>query len=156
MTEIPPPPPNNQPETSLATAASSNKVRNIILAVIAVFVAFGVIGSFASDEETNTNKPADTVVDTTRAPAPAPSDEDLFIDQLLSENGSAYWVNTMGEPFMINFGYTICQAINEGTTQEEFVQIAMGEGFTDFESLGYIAGSAIRFFCPENEWWIYQ
>jgi hypothetical protein len=152
MTDMPPPAPgaNNNP----------NKVRNILLGVIAAFVALGVIGSITGGSEDS--KPADNtpkpVVTTAAAPplVPQPTDEDLYIEQLYSDYGTAYWVNTMGEPFMINFGYTICQAINEGTTQEDFVLMAMSEGFTDFEALGYIAGTAVRFFCPENEWWIYN
>lgn len=146
---VPPPPGVNN---------NSNKTRNIILAVIAGFVALGVIGSLTDNSDTN--KPSDTndkpVVTTAYNPPPQPTDEELYIEQLSSDYGTAYYVNTMGEPFMINFGYTICQAINEGTTQEDFVIMAMSEGFTDFESLGYIAGTAVAFFCPENEWWVYN
>jgi len=62
-------------------------------------------------------------------------------------------VNNMGKKFVIDFGYTMCSAITDGTSLSELA--AMTNKYNlDVEMVGFLIGKSILNLCPENEWFI--
>ena len=62
-------------------------------------------------------------------------------------------VNTMGRKWVIDFGYTMCGAISEGTSLSELA--AMSDKYNlDIEMVGFLIGKSIFNLCPENKWFI--
>jgi hypothetical protein len=56
---------------------------------------------------------------------------------------------------LIEFGYTVCDAIDEGMTLQDLTFIAIDANM-DTYTIGYITGAAIMAFCSWNSWFIDQ
>lgn len=81
--------------------------------------------------------------------------EDFFISYLYTESSVSWMITQNGEAWMIEFGYTMCDAINEGMTFEELVAMSVVAD-ADAYAVGIIAGASITLFCPQNQWFIDQ
>jgi hypothetical protein len=62
-------------------------------------------------------------------------------------------VAQFGEDFVLEFGRTICAAIDDGLSMSDVALMALDNN-VDVEMVGYVAGVAIYTFCPENSWWV--
>jgi hypothetical protein len=62
-------------------------------------------------------------------------------------------VNNMGRKFVIDFGYTMCGAISEGTSLSELAEMSNKYNL-DIEMVGFLIGKSILNLCPENQWFI--
>ena len=82
------------------------------------------------------------------------SKEDLYIETI---NDEYPWVEDAigGRSELIKLGKLICQAIDEGSTLEDFAMMALSND-VDPEMFGFVIGVGVVAFCPENEWFIEQ
>lgn len=62
-------------------------------------------------------------------------------------------VSRMGKKLITDFAYTVCDAIDQGLTVEGLATMAVQNG-VDVEFIGFLTGSAIRYICPDNQWFI--
>ena len=85
-------------------------------------------------------------VDTQPAPMQTTTDEDLYLSVITSEYPQ---LNTLGDSYLLNLGYTMCNAIDEGMTLVDFGLMVIGMGIDEY-MMGYIGGAAIQAFCPWN------
>lgn len=98
-------------------------------------------------ETRETSAPVQTV-----PPRPSSGADNQYI-QAIQSNYPAV-LSLFNRSVLVELGYVVCQAINEGMTMESMVNVFLSEGFTDMEFMGTVVGSAIFFFCPENGWWV--
>jgi hypothetical protein len=90
---------------------------------------------------------------TTEPQLSAREKERIFVDAVRDEHPQI--VKDMGSAWIIEFGYTICNSIDSGLTMRQFAVMLMENDIEHMaEAVGFIAGSAIYMFCPENEYWI--
>lgn len=78
-------------------------------------------------------------------PAPAISDEELFIDSVVSLSGPLYGA----EQTAIETGYMVCTFLRNGGTFEE-LEPAYNESL-DQELIAAVTVSAVMVFCPEKQ-----
>lgn len=62
-------------------------------------------------------------------------------------------VARLGKKIIVEFGYTVCEAIDNGLTVEDLAVMAMNND-VDVEFIGYLTGAAVRDLCPENQWFV--
>lgn len=81
---------------------------------------------------------------------PSKSIDDLYIEN----NYNAYpELQQMGRQWLIDLGKEICNSIDTGTTAREIIAMVIETG-VDPEMFGFVMGSAIAAYCPQNEWFI--
>lgn len=74
-----------------------------------------------------------------------------YMDNIASEY--PYEVARMGEKIIVEFGYTVCDAIDEGLTVEGLTVMAI-QNDVDVEFIGFLTGAAVRDLCPDNQWFV--
>jgi hypothetical protein len=94
-------------------------------------------------------KTPDTIAEVER-PVKTYSSEDRFVDNFKSEYPDFYY--TAGRKLIIETGYALCESMNEGMTLQDLAN-SISENDLDPETIGYLAGAAIKDLCPENIWW---
>ena len=86
------------------------------------------------------------------APATTPNDpETNFINGLTADYPAE--VSRLGKVETINLGRLTCEAIDDGSTLNDFVRMAENTG-VDAGFMGSLIREAVENFCPENQWFI--
>ena len=62
-------------------------------------------------------------------------------------------MQAMGKKWVIDFGYLVCEEIDNGLTFNELLQMTVKTG-ADATQIGFLTGAAIVTLCPENKWFI--
>lgn len=93
---------------------------------------------------TETTKPVTTLPITTTTQSYSP--EDLYLTVITSEYPQ---LNSLGDSYLLELGYTLCDSIDEGMTLTEFALVVVDMGIDEY-MMGYIGGAAIEAFCPWN------
>lgn len=89
---------------------------------------------------------------TTQYIPPVPeTGDDAYINALVEQYPDV--VNRMGRPTLIKFADLLCKEIDNGMTLEDLLLMSVEYG-VDAEMLGFITASAVRNFCPHNQWFI--
>lgn len=83
------------------------------------------------------------------------SQDEYFEDQYLQGVTGDFpsEIARLGKVKAIQLGYYVCQAIDEGTTIQELVDITM-ESSVDPGFIGSVIREAVHNFCPNNQWFI--
>jgi hypothetical protein len=94
--------------------------------------------------------------ETTEAPeiTSAPSSsigEQAYINTISDEYPGI--MKSMGKKWVLDFGYLVCEQIDNGMTFNELLQMTIETG-TDATQIGFLTGAAIVTLCPENKWFI--
>lgn len=79
------------------------------------------------------------------------SPEDTYIENIIYYDPSL--INQFGKQWLLDLGYTSCNAIDEGMSLYDLLDMTTETG-TDPKTIGFLVGEAIRNFCPENQWFI--
>lgn len=128
-----------------------------LLLVLMGAVAFSVSScTLEVKEDGNSNKPtttADYVPPTTQytTTTESYSMEDLYLDTVYSEY--PYLQSAWGDSLLLEFGYLVCDSIDNGMTLQDLTLIALDAGAEPF-MIGYLTGAAIPAFCAWNMWFI--
>lgn len=93
-----------------------------------------------------TNPPRQAPSQTDAKPAPL-SVDDVYISTLRDEYPEV--VATMGRSWLIEFGNTVCDALDSGITWTEIVLMGM-DAELEMTMLGYVMGAGIAAYCPWN------
>ena len=64
-----------------------------------------------------------------------------------------YEVSKLGKTNTLELGHLVCGAIDDGSTLQDFVDIANKTG-VDAGFIGAVIREAVHNFCPENQWFI--
>lgn len=115
-------------------------------AIVVLLSACTVEAPQSQPAQTNAPAPVQT-----NPPAPAISMEDAYIEALNQEYPEV--VAIYGRRWAINFGFTICEAIDNDMTLADLAMYAV-EYDVEPAMLGYITGLAVGAFCPGNEWFL--
>lgn len=83
----------------------------------------------------------------TQAPVNSFSKEDLYITTL--EDSYPQLMTQYGRTWLIEFGNTLCDAIDGGLTLSKLAEMSYDYD-VDATQLGFITGAAITAFCPYN------
>lgn len=62
-------------------------------------------------------------------------------------------VTNLGKPKTIELGYLMCQAIDDGTTLQDLLNMSYKMD-VDAGLIGAVVREAVENFCPENQWFI--
>lgn len=120
------------------------KLRTLVGASIATISLVGCAGeTVVIEREVPATSQANDVL-------PQKSIEDIFVDTVADEYPQAL---ANGRQWLIKFGNTICEAIDNGLTIAALAAMAVESG-VDANMVGYITGAAVIAFCPENEWFL--
>ena len=145
MTELTPPvPPIEQPKKD----ANGMKLMGIIMVLLAaVALLIGILiasGSNNSDSSTNT---APAPVET-YAPAPVVNKYDAYLDHVYNNSGQA---NTISKATLIEYGDTICSALDNGRSISYIVNYLSdsSSGDTDAALYASVIFGAITYICDE-------
>ena len=145
MTKLTPPvPPIEQPKKD----ANGMKLMGIIMVLLAaVALLIGILiasGSNNSDSSTNT---APAPVET-YAPAPVVNKYDAYLDHVYNNSGQA---NTMSKATLIEYGDTICSALDNGRSISYIVDYLSdnSSGDTDAALYASVIFGAITYICDE-------
>ena len=145
MTELTPPvPPIEQPKKD----ANGMKLMGIIMVLLAaVALLIGILiasGSNNSDSSTNT---APAPVET-YAPAPVVNKYDAYLDHVYNNSGQA---NTISKATLIEYGDTICSALDNGRSISYIVDYLSdsSSGDTDAALYASVIFGAITYICDE-------
>lgn len=143
MTELTPPvPPMEQPKKD----ANGMKLMGIIMVLLAaVALLIGILiasGSNNSDSSTNT-APVETY-----APAPVVNKYDAYLDHVYNNSGQA---NTISKATLIEYGDTICSALDNGQSIPYIVNYLSdrSSGDTDAALYASVIFGAITYICDE-------
>ena len=98
-------------------------------------------------DDTQVDTPT-TEIQTTEAPK---SGIDTYVDNVIYMYPDV--INSRGRNWVVELGYTICEAIDTGMSLDDLVVLAMRAN-ADAEMVGFITGEAIRNLCPEHQWFI--
>lgn len=79
------------------------------------------------------------------------SPEEVYMDNIMYYDRSL--INQFGKQWLLDLAHTSCDAIDEGMSLYDLVDMASRTG-ADVETVGFLVGEAIRNFCPENQWFI--
>ena len=145
MTELTPPvPPMEQPKKD----ANGMKLMGIIMILLAaVALLIGILiasGSNNSDSSTNTSPaPVETY-----APAPVVNKYDAYLDHVYNNSGQA---NTISKASLIEYGDTICSALDNGRSISYIVNYLSdsSSGDTDAALYASVIFGAITYICDE-------
>lgn len=86
------------------------------------------------------------------APVTTPADKELtFINNLTADFPGE--VSTLGKVKVLELGYLMCDAIDDGTTLNDLVAMASRTG-VDAAFIGALVRESVHNFCPENQWFI--
>jgi len=145
MTELTPPvPPMEHPKKD----ANGMKLMGIIMILLAaVALLIGILiasGSDNSDSSTN-NAPAPVQ---TYAPAPVVNKYDAYLDHVYNNSGQA---NTISKATLIEYGDTICSALDNGQSIPYIVSYLSdrSSGDTDAALYASVIFGAITYICDE-------
>jgi len=132
-------------------------VKKIIVAVSAALL-ITACGSrtVVIEREATTTQPEVTnpAPETTNAPVEtttAMSAEDKFIAGVMADH--SWVVNKLGKVDLLKLGYLVCDAIDEGTSFEDFVTMMYNTG-VDGGVMGSLLREAVWNFCPNNQWFL--
>lgn len=75
------------------------------------------------------------------------TDEDIYLSVIKNEFPQ---LSVMGDSYLLELGYTMCGAIDEGMTLVDFALMVIDMGIDEY-MMGYIGGAAIEAFCPWNQ-----
>jgi hypothetical protein len=114
-------------------------------------IAFGVIALTSCTVEVSPSEDNSRPTPTTEYVAPSQSIEDIYLEVIYEEYPHLY--SQMGDRALIEFGYTACDAIDEGMTMMELATMVSASG-VDAVQVGFMIGAAVYAFCPENEWFL--
>lgn len=123
-----------------------------MLSVIAVAVAMAGCVPQSSEETgaitTETTPVKSNPVSPKSNPlSPWTDDESLYLTLMVTEYPEV--VGRFGNEFIANYGHTLCDAVDEGTTWEDIVGWTIQYN-VDPEMIGFMTGAAIQIFCPWN------
>jgi hypothetical protein len=94
----------------------------------------------------------DTVAATQQTAAPKPIDrEEQFLNNVAADYPAE--VTRLGKVGVLKMGRLTCDAIDEGSTLADFVNMAQSSG-VDSGFIGTLIREAVHNFCPENQWFI--
>ena len=134
-----PPSPAPQPKKGVTI----NPKFAIAFAIAALVLLIVVIAAPASTPPTTT---------TTQAPettlAPVVNKYDTYLEHLYNNSGQA---NTWSKAQLIEFGDTVCQALDQGSTVRQVVNLLSSYAKTpsDIELFAAVAWASITYICPE-------
>lgn len=117
-----------------------------IIAICATGIVLASCGTrtvVVEKEPTETNPP---VVETTPR-----SDSENFLNGLTSTHPSE--VAYLGKSRILEMGRLTCQAIDEGSTLADFVDLANSLN-VDAGFIGALIRESVTNFCPDNQWFI--
>lgn len=77
--------------------------------------------------------------------------EQNFLDGLTYDHPTE--VSRLGKSSVIELGRLTCGTIDEGSTIDDFVQMANSSGVSP-EFIGSLIRESVENFCPENQWFI--
>ena len=75
------------------------------------------------------------------------TDEDIYLSVIKNDFPQ---LSVMGDSYLLELGYTMCGAIDEGMTLVDFALMLIDMGIDEY-MMGYIGGAAIQAFCPWNQ-----
>jgi hypothetical protein len=94
----------------------------------------------------------DTQVEVPQTAAPQPVDrEQQFLNGVTADYPTE--VSRLGKVGVLQMGRLTCDAIDEGSTLADFVDMAQKSG-VDAGFIGSLIREAVHNFCPENQWFI--
>lgn len=82
---------------------------------------------------------------------PASDPDTRFMNNITSD--FPYEVSKLGKANTLEMGHLVCDAIDEGNTLQDFVDMANRTG-VDAGFIGALIREAVHNFCPENQWFI--
>lgn len=115
-------------------------------AFLAITLSAGLFVSCTTKETVYVPQTTNPVIRTTTTQAQ--STEDIYLDVITSEYPQ---LNTMGDSYLLELGYLICDSIDEGMTLLDFGLMVMEMNLDEY-MMGYVGGAAISAFCPWNDW----
>jgi hypothetical protein len=74
------------------------------------------------------------------------SDDEMYTTVIYDEYP---YTRSLGDAYLIDLGYTICDQIDAGLTPLQLANIAI-DMTLDLEMVGFITGAAISIYCPWN------
>ena len=77
--------------------------------------------------------------------------EDMYVKVIRDEYPQL--VSSMGEAWIIEFGRSMCEFIDNGMTMADLAD-AVASFDVDGNQVGYMLGAGISAFCPENQWFL--
>lgn len=77
--------------------------------------------------------------------------EEVYLDTVADEYPGV--VKAMGKKWIIDFGYLVCDEIDNGLTFNDLLRATVKSG-ADATQIGFLTGAAITTLCPENKWFI--
>lgn len=132
------------PEREYGREGQHKRTRHRVLLVLAlvVFLAAGVAIGFAVDGRDQS--PAKSSV-----PPAAVQDTDLAFTQTLREG--AGWKPLVSDAALVDMGQAVCKFLDQGASvglAKRFVSVNWGHPEVSASSLDFLAGAAIRTYCP--------
>lgn len=144
MTEqfIPHPPSPPEKKETVTFNKKNLAIAFLSLAFFILFIILIIPGDKSSSPDTT---PAPVV---TNPPAPAKTKYDLYLDYVLSESGRA---NTWNTSTLIEFGDTVCQSLDNGSSIRQVVNILSRNAKDDSDIVFFAAvvRGAIENICPQ-------
>lgn len=117
-----------------------------MLSVIAVAVAMA--GCVPQSSEDAWAVTTETTPVKSNPVSPWTDDENLYLTLMVTEYPEV--VGRFGNQFIVDYGHTLCDAVDEGTTWSDIVGWS-AEYKVDPEMIAYMSAAAITIFCPWNE-----
>ena len=127
----------------------TNVLLGVVIALIFIF-ALSACGTKTIVVE----KSPDTTQEPVATNAPQSSGtlgEDAYIESVAGEYPEV--MQAMGKKWVIEFGYIVCDSIDDGLTFDDLLAATLKTG-ADSGQIGFMTGAAIMTLCPENKWFI--
>jgi len=118
-----------------------------VLGVIAVAVAMA--GCVPQANQDSFSVTSETTESGNSNPAsPWSDDESLFLTLMATEYPEV--VRQFGSDFLLEYAYTLCDAVDQGTTWSDILGWSDIYG-VDVDMISYMSAASVTIFCPENE-----
>lgn len=143
---IPHPPSPPEKKDTVTFNKKNLAIAFLAVSIIILIIAIAVPGD-KSSSPVSTNAPA-PVVTNPPITAPPANKYDQYMDHVLNNSGQA---NTWSKADVIEFGDLVCQALDNGNSVRQVVNLLEGYAKTnsDVEFFASVAFGAITYICPE-------
>lgn len=112
-------------------------------------LAVALVGCGQTSGSNSYNTPSQNTIQEYSPPVTTKTIDDIFVETIDGEYPEVK--AEYGRAWMIDFGKSMCEAIDNGLTIYKLALLADEYGVSP-EMLGYITGVSITAYCPRNQW----